>query len=75
MGIKQFCRIKPGQLFSLYCVLYGFFRFVIEFLRINPKYLIGLSGAQFISILMMVIGAYFMYSFRKSLSLSRNLFI
>ena len=36
----------------------GLARFSIEFIRINPKYLLGLSGAQLISILMMCVGSF-----------------
>ena len=45
-----------GKLFMLYLVLSGAERFIIEFIRINPRLLFGLSEAQLISIPMMVIG-------------------
>ena len=47
-----------GQVFSLYLILAGTERFFIEFRRINRPYVLGLSGAQLISIMMVVIGAY-----------------
>ena len=40
----------------LYLVLAGAERFIIEFIRLNPRLLWGLSEAQLISIPMMVIG-------------------
>ena len=46
-----------GNLMFKYLVLIGLSRFSIEFIRINPKYLLGLSGAQIISIAMMIIGS------------------
>ena len=50
----------PGSLFYLYLILYGAERFLIEFIRTNPKYVLStFSGAQIISVMMVVIGAYF----------------
>lgn len=47
----------PGQLFYLYLMLAGAARFMVEFLRVNPRVLMGLSEAQLIAIVMMVLGA------------------
>lgn len=47
----------PGQLFYLYLMLAGAARFMVEFLRVNPRVVIGLSEAQLIALAMMVIGA------------------
>ena len=49
-----------GSLFFTYLILAGTERFIVEFLRLNEKYFIGLSGAQMISILMISIGAWFL---------------
>jgi phosphatidylglycerol:prolipoprotein diacylglycerol transferase len=46
-----------GQLLYMYLVFAGAARFLVEFLRINPRVLWGLSEAQLISIVMMVAGA------------------
>jgi prolipoprotein diacylglyceryltransferase len=43
-------------------ILAGIERFAVEFLRINQKYFIGLSGAQIISIVMMSVGLWFLYN-------------
>ena len=49
-----------GSLFFLYMILYGIERFLIEFLRTNPKYVLSIfSGAQIICVMMIIIGAYF----------------
>ncbi len=48
-----------GRLFSLYLIAYGAFRFVTEFLRDTPKFFGGLSGYQFLSLVMMALGAAF----------------
>lgn len=53
-------RTRPwphGKLFGLYLMLAGTERFFIEFIRMNTKYLLGLSGAQIISTTIFVIGA------------------
>lgn len=49
-----------GSLFFTYLVLGGVERFLIEFLRLNQKYLFGLSGAQLIALVMVGIGAWFL---------------
>lgn len=52
---------KPdGYLFSLYLVLAGIERFLIEFIRLNRPFFLGLTEAQLISILMIVAGCFFL---------------
>jgi phosphatidylglycerol:prolipoprotein diacylglycerol transferase len=46
-----------GKLFMLYLVFAGFERLSVEFLRLNPRLLLGLSEAQLISILLIIIGS------------------
>ena len=53
-----------GEIMSEYLFLGGFARFMVEFIRTNTKYLFDLSGAQYLSILMMGIGAYQMWKRR-----------
>ncbi|GIW40155.1 MAG: prolipoprotein diacylglyceryl transferase [Candidatus Binatia bacterium] len=48
--------LPPGARFSLYLVLASAFRFGIEFVRINPPVLLGLSQAQWISALLALTG-------------------
>jgi phosphatidylglycerol:prolipoprotein diacylglycerol transferase len=45
-----------GKLFMIYLVLAGLERFMIEFLRLNPRILVGLSEAQLISLLLIGAG-------------------
>jgi phosphatidylglycerol---prolipoprotein diacylglyceryl transferase len=45
-----------GRIFYLYLVLLGGCRFVVEFLRINPRVLFGLSEAQLIALVMVIAG-------------------
>ena len=48
-----------------YLFLVGLARFTIEFIRNNPKYILGLSGAQYISIIMMLLGMYQMWKINR----------
>lgn len=59
-------KLPVGFQISAYFMLGGFSRFVVEFLRLNPRFAWGLSAAQWISIAMMVIGALWMlWAFRR----------
>jgi phosphatidylglycerol---prolipoprotein diacylglyceryl transferase len=46
----------PGQQLCLYLILAGVERFVVEFLRINPRVLWGFSEAQLISLVSIAVG-------------------
>ncbi len=48
--------IPAGKLFMLYLFLEGLERFLVEFIRLNPRLLFGLSEAQHWSIPLMIIG-------------------
>jgi len=47
-----------GSLFFTYLIFAGSERFFIEFLRVNTRYLFGLSGSQIISLGMIAIGSW-----------------
>ena len=51
-----------GQIMYEYLFLAGLSRFIIEFYRINPKYIMNLSGAQCLSIVMIVMSSFLMYN-------------
>ena len=51
---------RTGELFFTYFILAGTERFLIEFIRINPKYLFGLTGAQLFGLLLILVGAIFL---------------
>ena len=40
---------KPGDLFRKYLFIYFIFRFLIEFIRVNPVFAFGLTGFQLVS--------------------------
>lgn len=56
--------MAAGMLFSIYLVLAGIERLLVEFIRLNPLYL-GLSQAQWISIGMIVLGAMMFWTLRN----------
>ena len=62
--IRSKNRINGFIMFE-YLFLAGISRFIIEFLRLNPKYIFGLTGAQIISLIMIISGSYLMYSFNS----------
>lgn len=45
-----------GKLFMVYLIFSGVERLLVEFIRINPKILFGLTEAQLISIILIIIG-------------------
>ncbi len=57
--------IVAGSLFFKYLMFAGIERFFIEFIRMNPKYLFNLSGAQLISLGMISISIWFFYFKKK----------
>ena len=48
-----------GKLFMIYLILSGLFRFLIEFIRLNPRLLFGLTEAQLFSIVAIAAGTAF----------------
>lgn len=54
-----------GKLFMIYLILAGMERFLVEFIRLNPRLLFGLSEAQLIAIVLMAIGAGGLLYFNK----------
>ena len=46
LGIGQAAGAQPGRVFAMYLILTGVARFLVEFIRINPRSFFGLSNAQ-----------------------------
>jgi phosphatidylglycerol:prolipoprotein diacylglycerol transferase len=62
-------RIRPdGKLFMLYLVFAGLERFLIEFIRVNPRLAIGLSEAQIIAAILVFTGLLGWYNLSAKLS-------
>lgn len=49
--------VASGIVFGVYLVGSGVFRFAVEFIRINPPVLLGLTEAQVISLISVVVGS------------------
>ncbi|MEE9225304.1 MAG: prolipoprotein diacylglyceryl transferase [Bacteroidota bacterium] len=59
-------RTKPdGTLFMIYLAAAALERFVIEFIRINPRMFLGLSEAQLISVVLLALGVYGVLHLKK----------
>jgi phosphatidylglycerol---prolipoprotein diacylglyceryl transferase len=59
-------RIAPrGEVFATYLVFTGVARFLVEFIRINPRSFLGMSNAQAVSALSVVVGAALWWRVRK----------
>jgi len=58
-------RKYKGQVFLEYLFCAGIARFIIEFFRLNPTYLLNLTGAQYISVLMILVSSILMYRHRR----------
>ncbi len=62
-----------GAKFFLYLFLHALFRFSIEFIRLNPRDVFGVSQAQFISIILMLISmGYVIFAFVKKPEMLKN---
>jgi phosphatidylglycerol:prolipoprotein diacylglycerol transferase len=62
--------LRPGSVFAAYLVLTGVARFLVEFIRINPRSFLGLSNAQVVSVVSVITGAALWWSVAKKSPLS-----
>src|SRR2546421_6341603 len=68
MGKKSISGARPrGEIFCGYLILTGVARFLIAFIRINPRSFFGLSNAQAASLVSIVVGAILLWSIRSRL--------
>jgi len=49
---------RPGEVFAAYLVLTGAARFLVEFIRINPRSFLGMSNAQTAAAASIIVGAF-----------------
>jgi len=47
---------RPGSVFAVYLILTGVARFLVEFIRINPRSFLGLTNAQAASVVSVIVG-------------------
>ncbi len=65
--------ITHGKLFMLYLILSGIARLLVEFLRLNPEFLFGLTQAQIISLVLIIVGAIGLYRLGEPVKHSKEL--
>src|SRR5437762_2996377 len=56
--------VPAGALLALYLVLSGVARFLVEFVRVNPRLLFGLTEAQLVSLALVALGGWWLLSRR-----------
>ena len=60
------CGGSHGEVISAYLIWTGIARFLVEFIRINPKVLYGLTNAQVVSLLGMVLGVVLLWRIKRA---------
>ena len=55
----------PGTVMGVFCLYYGLARFLSDFLRVNDKTVVGLTGAQWLMILVFVAGVWIFRRVRR----------
>ena len=53
-----------GEIFALYLILTGIARFLVEIIRINPPWILGMSNAQVVSVLSLIVGVILLFRWR-----------
>ena len=53
-----------GRVFCAYLIVTGIARFLVEIIRINPPWILGMSNAQVASVLSVLAGAFLMWTRR-----------
>jgi phosphatidylglycerol---prolipoprotein diacylglyceryl transferase len=66
IGKKTLSGGAAGRVFCGYLILTGIARFLIEFVRINPKSFFGMSNAQTASLVSMLLGIILMFRIKSS---------
>ncbi len=70
MGKKAAIGARPsGEIFCAYLILTGVARFLIEFIRINPRSFFGLSNAQTASLVSIILGVILLWKVKASSNL------
>lgn len=64
-------RLAPGSIFAAYLLLTGAERFLVEFIRINPRSFLGMSNAQAASVFSMLAGAALWWHLRQPTAKNR----
>ena len=59
-------RPVPGTVMGVFCLFYGLSRFLSDFLRVNDKTVVGLTGAQWLMILVVAAGIWIFTRVRRA---------
>jgi phosphatidylglycerol---prolipoprotein diacylglyceryl transferase len=62
---RLFSAPAAGEVFAFYLMLTGLERFLVEFIRINPRSFFGMSNAQTAGLASMIVGALVWWKLRK----------
>ena len=63
---------RVGMTFAIYLMLAGTERFLLEFIRVNPRVALGLSSAQYTSIGLIIVGLIIALFFTKVKNVKLN---
>jgi phosphatidylglycerol:prolipoprotein diacylglycerol transferase len=55
-----------GKLFGVYLILSGVARFLVEFIRLNPRSFLGMTNAQTASLVGTIVGAFLLVRHRNT---------
>jgi phosphatidylglycerol---prolipoprotein diacylglyceryl transferase len=70
MGRKAISGVgSNGEIFSAYLILTGIARFLVEFIRINPRVFYGMTNAQVVSLLSILAGAIVLWRAKRGAAL------
>ena len=73
MGKKAAVGARPkGEIFCAYLILTGVARFLMEFIRINPRSFFGLSNAQTASLVSIVLGSILVWRIKSRLAAGKG---
>lgn len=57
---------RPGEIFCYYLILTGVARFLVEIIRINPPWILGMSNAQVASAASLIVGCALLLRFKMA---------
>src|SRR5579862_2571996 len=64
-SVQPPARLANGTIFAWYLILTGIARFLVEFIRINPRSFLGLTNAQAASLLSLFLGAALLFALNR----------
>jgi phosphatidylglycerol---prolipoprotein diacylglyceryl transferase len=68
LTIVRWRGLSTGTTAGIFCLWYGIARFLTDFLRVNDDTVLGLTGAQYLSIILMVTGLWILIRVRPKLA-------